>query len=141
VLEQEEDIESKLNLNDESNQRSIKENHMFMSNFVNTYKDDATAAKRTYYMSKLEFDLSEPKGRQDLKKLLVTYLEGMQWVLLYYYKGAPHWRWYYPYHYAPLISDLGGNIVQDFLDGKKVIKEFKTDQHCSEVKIPYTPFQ
>jgi 5'-3' exoribonuclease 1 len=82
-----------------------------MSKFVNTYKEDASAAKSNYYYIKLHFDLSDPKGKQDLKKLLVNYLEGMQWVLLYYFKGCPHWRWYYPYHYAPLISDLGTNIV------------------------------
>ena len=49
--------------------------------------------------------------------MLRKYLEGTQWVLYYYYKGAQHWRWYYPYHYAPIISDLGKNIVQDFLRG------------------------
>jgi len=73
--------------------------------------------------------------------MLYRYLEGMQWVLFYYYRGAPHWRWYYPYHYAPLISDLGTNIVADFLDGKNMITEFKTDVHCNENPKPYTPFQ
>ena len=111
-----------------------------MSNFVNTYKDSAGKAKRTYYLSKLKFDLNDAKGRQDLRKLLFCYIEGMQWVFLYYYKGAPHWRWYYPYHYAPLISDLGQNIVEDFLGGQRIITEFKTDSHCSAEKRPYTPF-
>lgn len=65
----------------------------------------------------------------------------MQWVLYYYYKGAQHWRWYYPYHYAPMISDLGENIVDEFLGGKTTISEFKTDEHCSADPKPYTPFQ
>lgn len=73
--------------------------------------------------------------------MLFRYLEGLQWVYYYYYKGAQHWRWYYPYHYAPMISDLGDNIVKNFLDGKIVIEEFKPDEHCKENRQPYTPFQ
>ncbi|ETO27996.1 5'-3' exoribonuclease 1, partial [Reticulomyxa filosa] len=34
------------------------------------------------------------------------YLTGIQWVLDYYYRGVPSWGWYYPHHYAPLISDM-----------------------------------
>jgi 5'-3' exoribonuclease 1 len=73
--------------------------------------------------------------------MLYRYLEGMQWVLFYYYKGAQHWRWYYPYHYAPMISDLGFNIVSDFLGGQNTISSFRVDTNCSEDPKPYTPFQ
>jgi 5'-3' exoribonuclease 1 len=73
--------------------------------------------------------------------MLRRYLEGMQWVMYYYYQGAKHWRWYYPYHYPPMISDLGDDIVQTFLGGNNTITEFKEDSNCSKNKLPYTPFQ
>jgi 5'-3' exoribonuclease 1 len=73
--------------------------------------------------------------------MLRKYLEGMQWVLYYYYRGAQHWRWYYPFHYAPLISDLGVNIVKDFLGGNPLITQFETDYNCPAESHPYTPFQ
>ena len=34
------------------------------------------------------------------------YLSGIQFVLQYYYCGCPDWAWYYPYYYAPMLSDL-----------------------------------
>lgn len=88
-----------------------------MSEFVKVYMSDSNEAKRNYYLQKLKFDVKDTKGKMELHKMLFRYLEGLQWVLYYYYKGAQHWRWYYPYHYAPMISDLGSNIVKDFLNG------------------------
>lgn len=112
-----------------------------MLDFVNTYKRDSNLAKRNYYKAKLKFDVGEPRGKRDLHKLLYRYIEGLQWVLFYYYRGSQHWRWYYPYHYAPMISDLGCSIVNDFLNGATTITAFRTDTNCNADPTPYTPFQ
>ena len=88
-----------------------KQNLKFMSDFVKLYTEDANRAKAYFYQTKIDIDITSEDGMKDRKKMLKKYLEGMQWVLYYYYKGSPHWRWYYPYHYAPMISDLGINIV------------------------------
>ncbi|KAF8055536.1 exonuclease II, partial [Lyophyllum atratum] len=59
--------------------------------------------KRAYYRGKLEISYDDPKEMGDLA---FRYVEGLQWVMHYYYSGVASWGWFYNYHYAPRISDL-----------------------------------
>ncbi|CEP60706.1 ssRNA exonuclease RAT1 LALA0_S01e17106g [Lachancea lanzarotensis] len=57
-----------------------------------------------YYTAKFHV---EDKDIDALRKEVVrSYVEGISWVLLYYYQGCASWNWYYPYHYAPFASDF-----------------------------------
>ena len=58
--------------------------------------------KKDYYMKKF----SEDYNIQDICN---EYLIGLQWVITYYKKGSPDWRWFYPYYYGPFLGDLGDN--------------------------------
>lgn len=64
----------------------------------------------------------------DLKKLCHEYLEGMQWVLSYYTRGVPDWKWCFKHHYAPFAHEIA-----------EYISDFKLP-HPVETH-PTTPFQ
>ncbi|GAA6000306.1 hypothetical protein JCM10207_007950 [Rhodosporidiobolus poonsookiae] len=67
-------------------------------------KERMVAWKKDYYKEKLEFDSDQDE--KALHDLTFRYIEGLQWVLFYYYKGVASWGWFYNYHYAPKMTDL-----------------------------------
>jgi len=73
------------------------------------------------------FDFSFPPST-DEKSLCHDYLEGMQWVLSYYTRGVPNWKWNFRHHYAPFASVLA-----------KHVKSFCFPTYTKT--IPSTPFQ
>lgn len=58
-----------------------------------------------YYEQKFKVS---PKDIEFRHKVARAYVEGLAWVLLYYFQGCPSWEWYYPYHYAPFAADFVG---------------------------------
>ena len=78
--------------------------------------------KAAYYRDKFGI-VSGPGGSSDDERLRLrvvrTYIEGLLWTYHYYYNGVASWQWFYPFHYAPMCSDLtnllkvGGDITFD----------------------------
>ena len=56
-----------------------------------------------YYEQKFKVSPDDIEFRH---KVARSYVEGLAWVLLYYFQGCPSWTWYYPYHYAPFAADF-----------------------------------
>lgn len=56
-----------------------------------------------YYEQKFHVD---PKDIEFRHQVARHYVEGLAWVLMYYFQGCPSWEWYYPYHYAPFAADF-----------------------------------
>ncbi|KAJ1961183.1 exonuclease II Exo2, partial [Dispira parvispora] len=57
----------------------------------------------SYYRSKLNIDYQD---KSKVRGIVSEYMRILQWVLHYYYRGLTSWGHFYPYHYAPSLSDL-----------------------------------
>lgn len=55
-----------------------------------------------YYKLLFNFNYEE----ENLKKLCINYLEGLEWNYEYYINGCKDWNWSYKYNYPPLLKDL-----------------------------------
>ncbi|KAH9963129.1 XRN 5'-3' exonuclease N-terminus-domain-containing protein [Russula dissimulans] len=56
-----------------------------------------------YYQQKFKIENTDHEFK---KKITTHYVEGLAWVLAYYYQGTPSWQWYYPFHFAPFAVDF-----------------------------------
>ncbi|XP_063299794.1 5'-3' exoribonuclease 2 isoform X1 [Pelobates fuscus] len=77
--------------------------------------------KQRYYKNKFDVDASDEKFR---RKVVQSYVEGLCWVLRYYYQGCASWKWFFPFHYAPFASDFE-DISELFTEFEKDTKPFK----------------
>ncbi|KAM5153369.1 5'-3' exoribonuclease 1 [Callospermophilus lateralis] len=103
-------VASKDNLEDET-----EEDDLFETEF--------RQYKRTYYMTKMGVDVVSDDFLADQA---ACYVQAIQWILHYYYHGVQSWSWYYPYHYAPFLSD---------------IRNISTLQIHFELGKPFKPFE
>ena len=79
--------------------------------------------KKAYYKKKFDIEKEE-----DIKEVCLQYIKGLNWIMNYYKHGIPNWKWYYPYFYAPFLSDIC-----------KYVKNFK---HIKEDDIsPLSPYE
>ena len=62
------------------------------------------------------------------KQICINYMEALQWTFMYYRKGCLDWRWHYPYHYAPLLTDL-----------VKYIPDLPFEMISKSEKLPVSP--
>jgi 5'-3' exoribonuclease 2 len=59
--------------------------------------------KERYYLTKFKFSMND---FENMNVVARAYMEGLVWVLRYYYQGCCSWNWYFPYHYAPFAGEL-----------------------------------
>ena len=65
------------------------------------YEEKFQDWKSKYYKGKFGWGL---ENEEEMLKLTENYVQGLQWVLYYYYRGVASWPWFYGYHYSPMIS-------------------------------------
>ncbi|WVO15446.1 5'-3' exoribonuclease 2 [Cryptococcus depauperatus] len=120
-----EDNDAEVPLNSENQPDSKKKLKVNADGTVD-YTDDVRlwepGYRERYYEKKFGVDLG---NREFLDSITKAYMEGLCWVLEYYYQGVPAWDWYYPYHYAP--------FAQDFQNVRSMEISF-------EISMPFKPF-
>ncbi len=89
-------LEEKMNHKDRFFPDPILEAHVELKE--GKYNLDIKSYRNNYY--DVNFDT------KDIRKLCHNYLEGMQWVLSYYTRGVPNWKWKFPHHYAPFAHTI-----------------------------------
>jgi 5'-3' exoribonuclease 2 len=52
------------------------------------------------------WNISDDELEEFSENLVINYLLGIKWVMLYYFHECPSWEWYYPYEHPPFISDI-----------------------------------
>ena len=98
----------------------------------------AKEVKDLYYKEKLNIDIKTDIGKKQRDTLFNIYLEGLQWILYYYFKGIKNWKWYYPYYYSPMISDLPAIKINKTTYEQFDILEKRTSESDSK---PFKPYQ
>lgn len=78
------------------------------------YSEKYNKWKAIYYKKNFGFAANDPETPAHISDVVDNYLEGLQWVLLYYYRGVASWGWYYRYHYAPRVSDISKGLGKKF---------------------------
>lgn len=59
--------------------------------------------RKSYYMRKMNVDVD---NQEQMTGLISSFVEAIMWMYNYYYHKCVSWKWYYPYHYSPIASDL-----------------------------------
>jgi 5'-3' exonuclease len=91
------------------------------------YELDFPKYRKEYYINKLHFgtninyETDEAKFDSDMfetqvQNLVSEYIRGMVFVLKYYLYTIPTFDWFYPYHYAPLLTDIYNYLPEDIGD-------------------------
>lgn len=91
-------------------------------NMSRLYEEKFRDWKDNYYREKFHWALDDG---EEMRKLVENYVQGLQWVLFYYYRGVASWSWFYGYHYSPMIS--GEFLGRQFLDAPSL-----TERRCAE---------
>ncbi|GME85608.1 unnamed protein product [[Candida] boidinii] len=115
-----------IDVSEDSNKRKLDESNR-ESTTVDDSEEEGDSIKlwepgyrNRYYQEK--FHTKDEQEINRIKKdMTYCYIQGVSWVLLYYYQGCPSWNWYYPYHYAPFAADFN-----DLSSMEITFKDFQT---------------
>ena len=124
-------IDQEVLLNDKEYKNSFENINFYK--FKIAYNSNIDEGKKLYYANKFGITIEEGEGKQRLEKVILDYLLGLQWCLLYA-KGFVNWNWNYHFKYAPLLSDIAK------IDSEENINEKINDNIINKVGEPLSPY-
>lgn len=62
-------------------------------------------------------------GVENIDSFCKSYLEGLTWVNYYYHHQPVNWRWIFPYHYSPLLTDLASYLEKNSYEPVHLVKQ------------------
>ena len=85
-----------------------------MMRHFNSMSADDAAVHTAYYRSRFASEEDADEESKVVTKAqgavicscCAALLRGLRWTLHYYLLGTPSWSWYFPYHHAPLLTDV-----------------------------------
>lgn len=106
-------------------------------NMSKMYEEKFQMWKNNYYHEKFHWALD---SSEEMRKLAENYVQGLQWVLFYYYRGVASWSWFYGYHYSPMIS--GESLEQQFLNTSTLTERRRAERiACKYELCPWSAIQ
>ena len=74
-------------------------------------------------MMKVKLYITKIFSNEKINDIYRIYLDGLQWILDYYFNDVTYQRWFYIFNKSPLISDIYKYILKqdsDFFNNSKV---------------------
>jgi len=112
----------------------IENDSKFLASLLKLYTKNKVEASKFYYKEK--FGISNiQENPEELKAIIYSYAQGLQFVLSYYYVHCPSWKWVYNYHYSPLLLDLMSLADStDFLKSVGALRVFERSKPAEPYK-------
>jgi 5'-3' exonuclease len=92
---------------------------------------DEGAGKVNYYNTYFQIDPTTQV--EDMWNILAYYAYGLKFVYEYYFQNLASWSWYYPYYFAPLLTDIQYYLGHLIAQGH-TLADFQLDK-------PFEPFK
>lgn len=95
------------------------------------YSNIDSEGRQNYYNS--YFSIDPTTNVDGVWNILGYYVYGLKFVFEYYFKNLSSWSWYYPYYFAPLLTDLQYYLQSMIVQNQQLVK-FDLGQ-------PFEPFK
>jgi len=87
--------------------------------------------EQRYYKTLFHIDKPDEESK---RKICQNYIEGLEWVYMYYTRGCIDWRWKYDYNYGPLFADLVRHVPHFEM---RLIKDKPANPVIKDVQLSY----